>query len=141
MIKEFDRVDNFKKLIEKNATKIFQKNVDQLNVFERFDVLANSLKDTMSEDWKRCNQNLEGKKEVHYFSIEFLLGKQLKSIILNRGLEEVVDEVMGDLGWDLNELVEVEPEPAIANGGLGRLAACFIDSMACLEYAGYGQTI
>ena len=141
MIKEFDRVDNFKKLIEKNATKIFQKNVDQLNVFERFDVLANSLKDTMSEDWKRCNQNLEGKKEVHYFSIEFLLGKQLKSIILNRGLEDVVNEVMDDLDWDLNELVEVEPEPAIANGGLGRLAACFIDSMACLEYAGYGQTI
>lgn len=141
MIKEYGMISNFKKLIERNATKLYQKNVDQLNVKERFDVLANSLKDTMADDWKRCNQNIENKKEVHYFSIEFLLGKQLKSIILNRGLEDVVNKVMDDLGWDLKEIVEVEPEPAIANGGLGRLAACFIDSMACLDYAGYGQTI
>ena len=141
MIKEFNKVNNLKKLIEKNSTKLFQKDVNQLNIYEQFDVLANSLKDTMVDDWKRCNKNEEGKKEVHYFSIEFLLGKQLRSIILNRGLEEVVDRVMEDYGWDLKEIIEVEPEPAIANGGLGRLAACFIDSMACLEYAGYGQTI
>ena len=141
MIKGYDVVNEFRKLMENNTTKLYQKSITELNVSERFNVLANSLKDIMSEDWKRCNQNIENKKEVHYFSIEFLLGKQLKSIILNRGLEDVVDQVLDDLGWDLKELIEVEPEPAIANGGLGRLAACFIDSMACLEYAGYGQTI
>ena len=141
MIKTFNSVDGFKKMIEQNAARLYQKNVNQLNVAERFDVLANSIKESMFEDWKRCNQNIEGKKEIHYFSIEFLLGKQLKSIMTNRGIEDVVMTVLEELEWDLDEIIDVEPEPAIANGGLGRLAACFIDSMASLNYAGYGQTI
>ena len=134
-------VEEFKKLISNNATKIYHKPVYCLSTKEQFDVLAQAIKDTMAEDWKRCNQNLTDKKEVHYFSIEFLLGKQLKSIVLNRDLVDIVNESLRDLNWNLNELIEVEPEPAIANGGLGRLAACFIDSMACLGFAGYGQTI
>ena len=141
MIKTFSSVDVFKKMIEQNAARLYQKNVNQLNVAERFDVLANSIKESMFEDWKRCNQNIEGKKEIHYFSIEFLLGKQLKSIMTNRGIEDVVMTALEELEWDLDEIIDVEPEPAIANGGLGRLAACFIDSMASLNYAGYGQTI
>ena len=131
----------FKKLLSNNATKIYHKPIHQLNNAERFDVLAVTIKDTMAEDWKRCNQNSSNKKEVHYFSIEFLLGKQLKSIMLNRDLIDVVQGALDDLNWSLDSLIDEEPEPAIANGGLGRLAACFIDSMASLEYAGYGQTI
>lgn len=132
---------DFKELLIINATKLYHKPLDNLNEKERFDVLAQAIKDTMAEDWKICNQNLSNKKEVHYFSIEFLLGKQLKSIILNRNLTHIINDVLAELNWDFNNLIKVEPEPAIANGGLGRLAACFIDSMACLEYAGYGQTI
>ena len=132
---------DFKELLTINATKLYHKPLDNLNGKERFNVLVQAIKDTMAEDWKICNQNLSNKKEVHYFSIEFLLGKQLKSIILNRNLTHIVNDVLAELSWDFNNLIEVEPEPAIANGGLGRLAACFIDSMACLEYAGYGQTI
>ena len=132
---------DFKELLTINATKLYHKPLDNLNEKERFNVLVQAIKDTMAEDWKICNQNLSNKKEVHYFSIEFLLGKQLKSIILNRNLTHIVNDVLAELSWDFNNLIEVEPEPAIANGGLGRLAACFIDSMACLEYAGYGQTI
>ena len=132
---------DFKELLTINATKLYHKPLDNLNEKERFNVLVQAIKDTMAEDWKICNQNLSNKKEVHYFSIEFLLGKQLKSIILNRNLTHIVNDVLAELNWDFNNLIEVEPEPAIANGGLGRLAACFIDSMACLEYAGYGQTI
>ena len=134
-------VKDFKELLIINATKLYHKPLDNLNEKERFNVLVQAIKDTMAEDWKICNQNLSNKKEVHYFSIEFLLGKQLKSIILNRNLTHIINDVLAELNWDFNNLIEVEPEPAIANGGLGRLAACFIDSMACLEYAGYGQTI
>ena len=66
MIKTFSSVDVFKKMIEQNAARLYQKNVNQLNVAERFDVLVNSIKESMFEDWKRCNQNIEGKKEIHY---------------------------------------------------------------------------
>jgi starch phosphorylase len=132
---------DFKELLNINATKLYHKPLDNLNEKERFNVLAQAIKDTMAEDWKICNQNLSNKKEVHYFSIEFLLGKQLKSIILNRNLTHIVNDVLAELNWNFDNLIGIEPEPAIANGGLGRLAACFIDSMACLEYAGYGQTI
>lgn len=134
-------IEELKRLISNNSTKLYHKPVESLNESEQFNVLVQSIKDTMAEDWKRCDQNLDNKKEVHYFSIEFLLGKQLQSIILNRDLTEVIKDVLHDLNWNLEKLIAVEPEPAIANGGLGRLAACFIDSMACLEYAGYGQTI
>lgn len=134
-------VEEFKKILFNNATNMYHKPIDNLKTYEQFDVLAASIKETMAEDWKRCNQNLDNEKEVHYFSIEFLLGKQLKSIILNRQLTDIVNEALSDLKWDLEKIIEVEPEPAIANGGLGRLAACFIDSMACLEMSGYGQTI
>ena len=131
----------FKKLLSNNSTKIYHKPIESLSVAEQFDVLAQAIKDTMAEDWKRCNQNFSNDKEIHYFSIEFLLGKQLKSIMLNRALTNVVEETLKDLNWNLEDIIQVEPEPAIANGGLGRLAACFIDSMASLGYAGYGQTI
>ena len=134
-------VEEFKALISYNATKLYHKSVKELNESEQFDVLAAAIKDTMAEDWKRCNQNLDNKKEVHYFSIEFLLGKQMKSIILNRNLTDIVKGALNDLHWNLTDIIKEEPEPAIANGGLGRLAACFIDSMACLGFAGYGQTI
>jgi len=134
-------VEEFKKILFNNATNMYHKPIDNLKTYEQFDVLAASIKETMAEDWKRCNQNSDNKKEVHYFSIEFLLGKQLKSIMLNRQLTDIVNEALSDLKWDLDKIIEAEPEPAIANGGLGRLAACFIDSMACLEMAGYGQTI
>ena len=140
-IKTGTTVEEFKTLLSYNAIKMYHKSIKSLNESEQFDVIAASIKDTMAEDWIRCNQNINNLKEVHYFSIEFLLGKQLKSIMLNRGLIDTVQGALNDLNWDLNKIIKEEPEPAIANGGLGRLAACFIDSMACLGMAGYGQTI
>ena len=141
LISEKLNTKEFKKLLEVNSVKLFQKPATKLNALEQFDVLANSIKELMAHDWEQCNSNPSNKKEIHYFSIEFLLGKQLKSIMLNRKIESLVKESIDDLGWNLDDIVKAEPEPAIANGGLGRLAACFIDSMATLQYAGYGQTI
>ena len=81
----------------------------------------------------------EGKKRVYYFSIEFLIGRLLDNYLLNLGVRDLVADALKDLGCDLDELCALEPDPALGNGGLGRLAACFLDSMAHEGIAGYGN--
>ena len=130
---------NFVESIKCNMRSMYLKDVKESNIAERFNVLAKVLKDSMIESWYEREKNVNNEKEVHYFSMEFLLGKQLKSIILNLGLTSEINSAMQELGWDLEELVDYEPEPSTGNGGLGRLAACFIDSMSSNGIRGYGQ--
>src|SRR4029078_4508037 len=78
-------------------------------------------------------------KRVYYLSAEFLMGRALANNLLNVGLYEKVRAVMEELGFALAELLEQEPDPGLGNGGLGRLAACFLDSMATLELPGFGD--
>ena len=82
---------------------------------------------------------IEGKKRVYYFSIEFLIGRLLDNYLLNLGIRDLVAEAIADMGGDLDEIEHQEPDPALCNGGLGRLAACFLDSMAHEGIAGYGN--
>ena len=82
---------------------------------------------------------IEGKKRVYYFSIEFLIGRLLDNYLLNLGIRDLVAEAIADMGGDLDEIEHQEPDPALGNGGLGRLAACFLDSMAHEGIAGYGH--
>ncbi|MHA7993527.1 glycogen/starch/alpha-glucan phosphorylase [Collinsella sp. BM28] len=82
---------------------------------------------------------IEGKKRVYYFSIEFLIGRLLDNYLLNLGIRDLVAEAIADMGGDLDEIERQEPDPALGNGGLGRLAACFLDSMAHEGIAGYGN--
>ena len=81
----------------------------------------------------------EGKKRVYYFSIEFLIGRLLDNYLLNFGVRDMVAEALDDMGFDLSVIENQEPDPALGNGGLGRLAACFLDSMAAEGIAGYGN--
>lgn len=83
----------------------------------------------------------EGAKQVYYFSMEFLIGRLLKNYLLNLDIEDIVREGLNSLGEDLDELYLCEADPGLGNGGLGRLAACFMDSLACLGLAGYGMGI
>lgn len=82
---------------------------------------------------------VEGKKRVYYFSIEFLIGRLLDNYLLNLGIRDLVADAIADMGGDLDEIERQEPDPALGNGGLGRLAACFLDSMAHEGIAGYGN--
>lgn len=82
---------------------------------------------------------IEGKKRVYYFSIEFLIGRLLDNYLLNLGIRDLVADAIADMGGDLDEIERQEPDPALGNGGLGRLAACFLDSMAHEGIAGYGN--
>lgn len=108
-----------------------------------YKAIALAVRDRLQHHWTNTTQNYLAKhqaKIVCYFSAEFLIGPQLGSSLVNLDMEKTVREAVAQLGFDLDELLEQEPEPGLGNGGLGRLAACYLDSLATLEYpaVGYG---
>ncbi len=107
---------------------------------DRYQALALSIRDLMVDRWMRTQSNYYERKvkRVYYLSLEFLMGRTLKNSLMNLGLYEEYKEALGDLGEDLDEIEELESDAALGNGGLGRLAACFLDSMATLGVPGYG---
>jgi len=118
---------------------LYAQTLEEASNEEIFNVLCYVIKDMISKDWE--GSRIYQEKAVFYFSIEFLLGRQLKSNLLNLGFENTVRQGLSELGIDLDEIVESEPDPALGNGGLGRLAACFLDSMASVGISGHGYGI
>jgi starch phosphorylase len=108
-----------------------------------FKSLALSVRDRLIERWIETQQTYyrEGAKRIYYLSMEFLLGRLLGDAISNLGLSRNINEAITDLGYDPEELMNLESDAALGNGGLGRLAACFLDSMATLELPAYGYGI
>ena len=109
---------------------------------ERYEAAARSLRDVLSQRWLRTEQTYEREnpKRVYYISMEFLIGRSLANNIVNLGLEPLIGRVVAEKGLDWLGLLEQEPDAGLGNGGLGRLAACFLDSMATLQLPamGYG---
>ncbi|MFW5982209.1 MAG: glycogen/starch/alpha-glucan phosphorylase [Halanaerobiaceae bacterium] len=116
------------------------KNLDEASNKDAFIVLALMLKEYINKSWIKTNNIYEQKnsKELYYFSIEFLIGKLLYSNLLSIGVLEKCKEVLKELGFDLEDVCRVELEAGLGNGGLGRLAACFLDSLASLQLPGHG---
>lgn len=114
--------------------------LEQATDFEKYLALAGLIRDFITESWiytkDRYRQN--GVKQVYYFSIEFLIGRLLGSYLLNMGLQDLCNEALGELGIDLAALQHLEEDPGLGNGGLGRLAACYLDSMASENLPGHG---
>ena len=110
---------------------------------DRYFVLARLIASKALEIKADCKERVaeKGQKKVYYFSMEFLIGRLLENYLMNLGVTEVVREGLADLGEDLESFYELERDPGLGNGGLGRLAACFIDSLASLGYAGHGNGI
>ncbi|MCC6303050.1 MAG: glycogen/starch/alpha-glucan phosphorylase [Gammaproteobacteria bacterium] len=108
-----------------------------------FHVVAYTVRDRMMERWMETMRAYyrENAKRVYYLSMEFLIGRSLVNNLRNMGIYEAVDEALREFGLDLEAIIELEPEAALGNGGLGRLAACFLDSMATLGIPGYGYGI
>ena len=129
----------FKENFKRKMNNLYTQSIDEANNEEIFNVLSSVLKDMISAEWEGCR--LYKEKAVFYFSIEFLLGRQLKSNLLNLGFENTVRQGLKELGIDLDDIIEAEPDPALGNGGLGRLAACFLDSMASVGISGHGYGI
>ncbi len=117
------------------------KEFEDTSDIDRFTALANMVAgDARVIAAKTDERNrTEGKKRVYYFSIEFLIGRLLDNYLLNLGIRDLVADAIADMGGDLDEIERQEPDPALGNGGLGRLAACFLDSMAHEGIAGYGN--
>ena len=108
-----------------------------------FNVLAYAVRDRLIERWMATMRTYYGKdaKRVYYLSLEFLTGRMLVNSLLNLGILEECEQALHDIGLNLHDIIDLEPEPALGNGGLGRLAACFLDSMATLGLPGYGYGI
>jgi len=110
------------------------------NSQQKYDALGSLVRDYVTRTWLKTNKkyNKTGEKQVYYFSMEFLLGRLLGDALLNMGIRDVCKEALSDLNIDLEELENLEQDQGLGNGGLGRLAACFLDSMASLNIPGNG---
>ena len=130
----------FKKDVEQNVKQLFRKTVDEVSQQELYQAVSYVVKDAIIYDWIATQKQYEkdDPKIVYYMSMEFLLGRALGNNLINMTAYKEVKEALEEMGLNLNELEDQEPDPALGNGGLGRLAACFLDSLASLGYAAYG---
>lgn len=132
--------ESFKKDYKKKFLELHGIELEEGKSFHKYEALGSLVKDYIAEDWIQTKKNYENstQKQVYYFSMEFLLGRLLGDALLNLGIRETCKEALKELDIDLNELEEFESDQGLGNGGLGRLAACFLDSMASLNIAGHG---
>lgn len=133
----------FKALFEKRAHILFDAEISTLTKFQVYDILASMVKDIISDAWLKTNNRYKAEqvKQVYYFSMEFLLGRLLQTNLSNLALESLCRKGLAELGWDLDEIIPEEADAGLGNGGLGRLAACFVDSLASLQLPGHGCSI
>ena len=130
----------FTKAVEENLKTLYRKTLKEANQQEIYQVVAAVVKETVMEQWLATQQTMdkEDPKVVYYMSMEFLMGRALGNNLINLSEYKEVQEALEELGLDINAIEDQEPDPALGNGGLGRLAACFMDSLASLGYAAYG---
>ena len=141
MNKIFDNKQEFTELYRDAVMSISGKSVEAASELDRFNALAKLVAEKARTVATKSDARVtaEGKKRVYYFSIEFLIGRLLDNYLLNFGVRDMVAEALDDMGFDLSVIENQEPDPALGNGGLGRLGACFLDSMAAEGIAGYGN--
>ena len=135
--------DDFKTEYKRIANAMFRRDPEQLENRDKFAVLA-SLVEREAEQRVNAAEILSANsenpdKKVYYFSMEFLIGKLMDNYLLNLGIRKQAEAGLADFGTDIEDLLECEPDPGLGNGGLGRLAACFLDSMAALGIKGDGM--
>lgn len=139
----FDTKESFKQAFVETLRSNYGKSIEQATDVEKFLTLASLVKAHANSNVYKTNTYLEKQaaKKMYYFSLEFLLGRLLTNNLMNLGLYKVVQEGLADFGIDLNTLEDIESDAGLGNGGLGRLAACFLDSLATLHLPGNGNTI
>ena len=130
----------FKQEVLNNLKTQFRVEIDNASQQQIYQAVAYALKEWIIEDWMDTQKTYEEKdpKILYYMSMEFLMGRALGNNLINMSMYGEVKEALDELGVDLNAVEDQEPDPALGNGGLGRLAACFLDSLATLGYAAYG---
>ena len=137
------QVEELKRRFVMTAHVIYGRDIDELTPHEIYMTIAATTRELLSENWIKTNKAYQEKnaKQVYYFSIEFLLGRLLNTNLINLGVKDLMEEALGALNLSLARYLTEEPDAGLGNGGLGRLAACFIDSMAALGLPGHGCSI
>ena len=131
--------EEFKQEFKRQMGFLYNQSIEEANSEQLLNTLVTILKRYIADIWKESR--IKEEKEVFYFCIEFLLGRQLQSNLLNLGILDEIRTILNDMGIDLDKLINAESDPALGNGGLGRLAACFLDSMASIGISGHGYGI
>jgi starch phosphorylase len=139
----FSTKEEFKQEYSKRFIETYGRSIEQSDPTERYMCLGELIRDQAAMDWMTTKNQIarHQQKQLFYFSMEFLIGRMLTNNLMNMGIYDIVKDGLADMGYDINELEESETDAALGNGGLGRLAACFMDSLATLGYAGHGNTI
>ncbi|MDO4521620.1 MAG: glycogen/starch/alpha-glucan phosphorylase [Eubacteriales bacterium] len=139
MSKKFNK-KQFISEVKANVRALYRKNLEEATQQQIFQAVSYAVKDTIIDNWLATQETYEEKdpKYVYYMSMEFLMGRALGNNLINLTEYEEVKEALAEIGFDLNVIEDQEPDAALGNGGLGRLAACFLDSLASLGYPAYG---
>jgi glycogen phosphorylase len=139
----FSDKNEFKQGFLQKLERMYGKTFPESTVQDQYFTLGQMIREYISTNWIQTNEQyrFSDSKQVYYLSIEFLLGRLLRQNLMNLGIYDVVQEGLNDLGIDFPEIEEVEHDAGLGNGGLGRLAACFLDSLASLNLPGHGYGI
>ena len=139
----FNDKKDFKATFARRLEEKYGRSVEDSHITERYDILGEMVRDFAGYEWRASRENILQNecRQLIYFSMEFLMGRLLTSNMQNLGIYEVARDGLADYGIDIGELEDLETDAGLGNGGLGRLAACFLDSIASLGYPGHGNTI
>ena len=135
MTNEMFKKEAFKKSVKDNVKFLYRKTIEEATQEQIFQAVSYSVKDVIIDNWLATQKAYDEQdpKIVYYMSMEFLMGRALGNNLINLCAYGEVKEALEELGFDLNCIEDQEPDPALGNGGLGRLAACFLDSLATLN--------
>ena len=139
----FKNKQEFKNIFLERLESKFGRTIQDSHITERYEIIGHMIRDYAGQNMKKLRtiDNKKHPRQLIYFSMEFLIGKLMLSNLQNLGIYELVEEGLNDLNLSLQELIDMETDAGLGNGGLGRLAACFLDSIASLGYPGHGNTI
>lgn len=140
MIDKQFKKEAFKQSVKDNVKFLYRKKLEEATPEQIFQAVSYTVKDVIIDNWLETQNAYEEQdpKTLYYMSMEFLMGRALGNNLINLGAYKEVKEALEELGLDINVIEDQEPDPALGNGGLGRLAACFLDSLATLNYYAYG---
>ncbi|GAB6929314.1 glycogen phosphorylase [Paenibacillus sp. JCM 10914] len=136
----FNNKDTFKQIFTEQLVSRLGKGLEEATEGDVYKILGGMIREYVGKEWASTNRTYRerGEKQVYYFSLEFLVGRLMGNNLLNLGVLDTVSTGLQELGWSMEAIEEQEPDAGLGNGGLGRLAACFLDSLASLGYAGHG---
>ncbi len=139
----FNNKERFKAEFTKRAVEQYGRGVDEIHISEKYLILGDMVKDYASFHWKESKEvcTREAKKQLTYLSMEFLIGRLLTNNLINLGIYNIAKDGLKELNIDIAELENIESDAGLGNGGLGRLAACFLDSLVTLDYPAHGNTL